>query len=251
MTLTPLPAVYFMIRERQLAYQCKAADAAGPAVWRRPTTPPSRNNLLLNRGRPALSIKLPHAATGVDSNDSVVYVRAVDVACRRLAATATSKQQQQQQRKPAPVVTPLPKAVPATAAAAAAATSVAAPQYRLTTPPRQEEQPIKRSRLSAPLPRAAVPSAAAPATGAAGHLIAPDAHSSFTGPGTCGSTCRAPLPCCTPPVVVAMAPLAASTTSGMFAAHPASGAGSPLMSWLEKIKNMLSPASRHEPIFAY
>jgi hypothetical protein len=48
-----------------------------------------------------------------------------------------------------------------------------------------------------------------------------------------------------------MAPLAAATiTTGMFA-HPASGAGSPLMSWLEKIKNMLSPASRHEPIFAY
>lgn len=122
-------AVYFMCRERQLAYQMHLVAAQpGLNAWRPP--PPSQPLIapvLLRRGALPLSIRIPLPCTGVEpADEAVFYTGTVSVSC------------------PKPACGDLPAAPPP------AAKSFVAPaaqlQLRLATPPPAYEQPAKRSR---------------------------------------------------------------------------------------------------------
>lgn len=225
-----------MIRERQLAFQIRAVAAEGPAAWRAPANPAAAapSPLLQRRGMRPLAVLVPHTATGIDTNDTAVYVRSINVLCRRPAATAAP--------------------APACSLAAPCRPAPPAPLQRLATPPTLEEQPAKRSRLFSP-PRP-VPGVAAPAAAprAAGHLIAPDMRSQAGSCSACSSASSArycPSSCelASAPVVLAMPPLAHTSCP---ARQQHSSSGSPLIAWLQKIKHMLSPRSQqHTPVYIY
>ena len=222
-------AVYYMIRERQLAFQIRAVAAEGPAAWRAPANPAAAapSQLLQRRGLRPLAVLVPHTTTGIDANDTAVYVRSINVLCRRPATAA-----------PAAPCRPAPPA----------------PLQRLASPPTLEEHPAKRSRLLSP-PRP-VPGGAAPAAAprAAGHLIAPDMRSQAGSCSTCSSASSArycPSSCAptAAPVVLAMPPLAYASCPVQQQQH---SGGSPLFAWLQKIKLMLSPRSQqHTPVYVY
>ena len=219
-----------MFKERQLHLQIHAAAAAGPHAWRQASVSAGHSNTLLQRrGLPALGIRVPHAATGVEAADHVVYVRSVDVACRKPKHAAAA----------AAAPCPPPAACSQTASPAAHAptaftceSSLPLPS-RLSTPPMQEQR-AKRSRLSPP--GSAVRSGApTPAAAAAhpGHLIA--------------CACTRATERSAAPVVLAMPQTAAAQPRA--AAHGDDPHG--VMAWLHKMKAMLSPASRAEPVCVY
>lgn len=227
-----------MVRERQLAYQIHAVAAEGPAAWRQPATAAAAapSPLLARRGCRTLSICVPHAATGIDAADTAVYVRSISVECRRPLPTR-------------------PLAMRAAKCSTAAPTPVhcssAAPLQRLATPPALHEHPAKRTRTHSPAPRPG----AAVRVAAAGHLIAPDVRSSCS----CCDTSNICSSISSPtPVVLPMPPLAPPASSNgcrlVAPLQPAAAytSSSPLVSWLQKIKSMLSPRSQHlTPVFVY
>lgn len=165
----PPAAVYYALRERQLAYQCKMVAAQGAAAWRQASVAGARpNELLAQRGRPPLHVQLPTTAGGVNPAENAVYLRRVRLCapCSRPAAPCR-----------------------AGGAAPAAPPAAAAASQGVATPPQQLEQPAKRSRLAhMSCPGSVMRAEAAPL----GHLIARSSAS------LSGS-----------PVVIAMPPLAA------------------------------------------
>ena len=229
-----------MIRERQLVFQIRAVAAEGAAAWRAPTSPAAAapSPLLQRRCRAPLAVRIPHAATGIEASDTAVYVRSINVLCRRPSTACAAP------AAAAPRHAPCRPAPPA-------------PLQRLNTPPTLEEQPAKRTRLFSPQRAAARPGAAVPAA-APGHLIAPDARSQASSCGTCGSAssasasfCQCGLAPAAVPVVVPMPPLPRSSCP---TAQPlaSSGSSSPLIAWLQRIKSLLSPRSQHHtPVYVY
>ncbi|KAI3438052.1 hypothetical protein D9Q98_000495 [Chlorella vulgaris] len=217
------PTVYYMFKTRQMQLQIQAAAAAGRCAWRQTSASAGRRNRLLQqRNRPQLALHVPHASTGVEAADHVVYVRAVDVACSKPTLAAAT----------------LMAAVPTTHCQAADPAATYKPTAftcesslplpsRLSTPPMQQEQRAKRSRLTDQLAQEQLAPAARPAAAAAparpAHLIAPvPRRSAFLG------------------------------LSTSFAAPPPAQAGTGddphgVMAWLSKMKSLLSPASRIEP----
>ncbi|PRW57457.1 hypothetical protein C2E21_4080 [Chlorella sorokiniana] len=230
------PTVYYMIRERQLAFQIRAVAAEGPAAWRTPANPAAAapSALLQRRGLRPLAVLVPHTATGIDANDTAVYVRSINVMCWRPATAALAA--------PCPLAAPCRPAPPA-------------PLQRLATPPTLEEQPAKRSRLISPPRPVPGMAALAAAPRAAGHLIAPDMRSQAGSCSACSSAssaryCPSSCPPASAPVVLAMPPLA--HTSCPPRQHQHSSSGSPLIAWLQKIKHMLSPRSQqHTPVYIF
>lgn len=224
----PLPAaVYYMIRERQLAFQIHAVAREGPAAWRPPSTPAAAapSALLQRRGCRPLALLVPHAATGVTAADTAVYVRSINVACCP------------------------PSAAPAPKPRAETPTAPLVPLARLATPPTLDEQPAKRSRRLSPA-RPGAPVRAAPSAPAAGHLIAPACTSQ------CGyQPAAAPVVLHMPALALSAgsAPAAPSVALARGGSHPGGhSSASPLYSWLQKIRAMLSPRSQHvAPVFAY
>lgn len=246
------PNLYFLLRQRQLEYQCRAIAQEGPSAWRRHSASAGRaNGLLASRGRPQISLHLPFTRCGVDINDTAVYVRTVDPPPSRPAAAVEER-------------LPLPGGVGAaytgTAAAAKQPTSgdrythsissgsgsSSGSQRSTCTPPRLAEQPAKRSRLSS--------------SGEATHAPAPPAHRS--GPGLAAhAMCMSPLqghliaPCMreqSAPLVIAMHPALAAPSCrcsmvgfGSAASRPLSPASSPLVGWLlssaQRLCGMLTP----------
>ena len=71
-----------MLRNHQLSYQIKAAVVRGPSTWRWESVSAGRSNeLLQKRNRQALSVGVPHASTGIEAGDMVVFVPAASEAC--------------------------------------------------------------------------------------------------------------------------------------------------------------------------
>lgn len=137
------PAVYFQLRVRQLDFQIKAVQREGAAAWRAASVAGARPcELLQRRGRPALSVKLPLTASGVNAAESAQYVRTLEL--RSLA--------------------------PSTAQPAAACSPPALPRPPLATPPPQ--QPTKRSRLAEVPPPLSMPGSAVQRSSEAAHLVA-------------------------------------------------------------------------------
>ena len=285
LVLCPLPttlpatpclyAVYFHVRERQLAYQIHvAAQHPQSAVWRAPPAapqPPAR--LLRRRCWAPLAVRIPRSATGVEANDCVVFLRSVEVEmpCPR--------------PPPPPPPPPAPPAAAAAALAAAPAhaavaapawahvgwpSSATAPLYRLTTPP-PSEQPAKRARLSGsaaydisrPAPLGAhVQRAPTPMPG---HLAAHASQPALcTYLAHCGRRRRPPLPAAEahlPPASLLLPmPLAASLAAPPLCcscwdtAQPPQqrqqgSDESPAFSWLRKIRCMLESAPPAHPVF--
>lgn len=223
-----------MVRERQLAYQIHTVALQGPAAWRIPASAAAAapSPMLARRGLPALSLSVPHAATGIDAADSAVFVRSISVALPRARSAPCS---------------------PAAPAHCKAAPAAAAPLQRLATPPAQHEQPAKRSRLATPGSARRVLQHPM-----AGHLIAPAASCSATAH---SAGARPPRPAA--PVVLSMPAAPAASGSHQCslplavqpAQRPAAAAypsSSPLTSWLQKIKSLLSPRSQHlTPVYVY
>lgn len=114
------PAVYFQLRARQLEFQIKAVQREGPAAWRAASVASRPCHLLQRRGLPALSVKLPLTASGVNAAESAQYVRTVE----------------------------LRGAQPAKLQPAAAGSPPAVARPPLFTPP-QPQPLVKRSRLAA------------------------------------------------------------------------------------------------------
>ena len=132
------PVVYYQLRIRQLEFQIKAVQREGPAAWRAALVAGTRPCALLQRrGLPALFVKLPLTASGVNASESAQFVRTVE-----LHSTRPAKPQ------------------PTTAAALASA-----PRPPLATPPQQ--QPAKRSR-----PLSMQPGSAVQQRSEAAHLVA-------------------------------------------------------------------------------
>lgn len=71
----PTPTVYFAMRERQLAYQCRLAQERGVNAWRRPLASHGCT-LLQRRGRAQLQVRVPAPITGLtDQQAPVVLLR--------------------------------------------------------------------------------------------------------------------------------------------------------------------------------
>lgn len=228
------PTVYFMLRERQLAFQCAAAAREGAVAWRQHSFSAGRSNeLLVQRGRPQLSVAVPTTCGGVDANESAIFMRSVEpsaapavvsAADAAAAAAAAAKQSSLQPAHPAPA---------RCRSSSSSSSDDRPPLVTTVTPPQLLEQPAKRSRVScsppvaAPAQRPALPGLAArvPPAGAGpslrGHLVAHRLGENAA------------------PVVIAMPCSAAPSCRGM-AAIPAAAPPS----WLSRLRGMLTPQSR-------
>ncbi|EFN53532.1 hypothetical protein CHLNCDRAFT_136637 [Chlorella variabilis] len=179
------PSVYYMLRERQLAYNINAAVSQGPASWRRQSVAKGRAcELLQRRGLPPLSVRVPQTLCNIRPGETAVYVRAVQRAAW--------------QQAPKPAV----PAAPRMAAAAAAADTAAlaqAPLHCQDTPLQLLEQPAKRSRLSTdehtPRPGHLIARSSAGMAGSARLVAAvPRSAASSRSQSTAGSPCMAGSP---------------------------------------------------------
>ncbi|KAI3438829.1 hypothetical protein D9Q98_001246 [Chlorella vulgaris] len=202
--------------------------------WRQPLAGQQQTApLLRRRGRRALAIHVPLGATGVENADSaVVYTGTVAVACAR----------------PAPVKPSSPASAPVRAAPASRSSAPQASQ-RLATPPTTHEQPAKRhcSQLSCANQAAAYvagPSAAQAlyttdcvvVVGFAPSHPTPSQSWEFSNTAPNQPNSSRPDSC------PAQQPIRSHLAAGCMADCGGRGS-SPMSSWLEKIRSMLSPAA--------
>jgi hypothetical protein len=235
-----------MCRERQLAYQIHLVESqAGLSAWRpRPSAQPLTAPVLQSRGGAPLAVHIPLPSTGVEpADEAICYMGSVAVACRQSACWDLAVSTQP------------------------AATSLVAPaaqlQLRLATPPPALEQPAKRSRtcsgssrmepcMAAPAFHAAswqqhwplaMAAMAGPQPAAAYYPQQPYAQARVWAPlavyvplGPPANACSGGMPqfggCSFVPPAATAVPQGASHNAGT------------LSCWLDKIRTLLSPASR-------
>lgn len=257
--LTARPAVYFMVRERQLSWQIHAAAAHGEALWRPQPAASGAAALLRRRGAAPLNVRVPVTSTGVDTADSVVYVCSIESRCSRAGSPAAAAASAAAVKSVAGFVAPPPRAVPplplsvpvtwapcAGAGALAPVALAAKPTQllRLATPPALQEQarpgmpPYKRSRLDPTSEAAAHHGYAAVPAGTMACLPAP-------------TSCAPVVPAARSPhdtwVVVSQPPLQQQQPRP----QQQTGAEDPhgVLSWLRKIRGMLEHPAAAAPVY--